>query len=111
MRILVIGAGGVGSAFIPTALRRSFFEHIVVADYDAARAERVVARAGNGRFSAARVDASDARAIEALCREGRISHQKARLKARKPMITTRKVRIPECAARKSLVGPVVIDPP
>jgi len=44
MRILVIGAGGVGSAFVPTALRRSFFEHIVVADYDVGRAEAAVAR-------------------------------------------------------------------
>ena len=28
MRILVIGAGGVGSAVVPTALRRDFFEHL-----------------------------------------------------------------------------------
>ena len=35
MRILVIGAGGVGSAVVPIAARRSFFERMVVADYDA----------------------------------------------------------------------------
>jgi len=57
MRILVIGAGGVGSAFIPTALRRSFFEHIVVADHDVGRAEAAVVRAADPRVSAARVDA------------------------------------------------------
>ena len=60
MRILVIGAGGVGSAVVPIAARRSFFEHMVVADYDAARADRVVAAIADPRFSAARVDASDA---------------------------------------------------
>ena len=40
MRILVIGAGGVGSAVVPIAVRRDFFERLVVADYDPARAER-----------------------------------------------------------------------
>jgi len=74
MRILVIGAGGVGSAFVPTALRRSFFEHIVVADYDARRAEAVVARAADTRVSAARVDASSADEVAALIREHRATH-------------------------------------
>ena len=44
MRILVIGAGGVGSAVVPIAVRRDFFEQMVVADYDIGRAERAVAR-------------------------------------------------------------------
>jgi saccharopine dehydrogenase (NAD+, L-lysine-forming) len=48
MRILVIGAGGVGSAVAPIAARRSFFEHMVIADYDAARADRVVAAVQRG---------------------------------------------------------------
>jgi len=74
MRILVIGAGGVGSAFVPTALRRSFFEHIVVADYDVRRAEAVVARAADPRVSAARMDASSANEVAALIREHRITH-------------------------------------
>ncbi len=74
MRILVVGAGGVGSAVAPIAARRSFFELMVMADYDLARAERVVARLADPRFVAARVDASDAGAVEALCREHRISH-------------------------------------
>ena len=43
MRILVIGAGGVGDAFARIAARREFFEALVVADYDLARAERTVA--------------------------------------------------------------------
>jgi saccharopine dehydrogenase-like NADP-dependent oxidoreductase len=74
MRILVLGAGGVGGSVVPIAARRSFFEHIVVADYDRSRAERVVARAGDARFSAARIDASDAGAVAELCRAERISH-------------------------------------
>jgi saccharopine dehydrogenase-like NADP-dependent oxidoreductase len=74
MRILLLGAGGVGGAVVPIAARRSFFEHMVVADYDLARAERVAARAADGRFSAVRVDASDAAAVEALCRAERITH-------------------------------------
>jgi saccharopine dehydrogenase (NAD+, L-lysine-forming) len=68
MRILVVGAGGVGSALAPIAARRDFFEHIVFADHDEARARRVVDRYGDGRFSAARVDASDAAAVADLAR-------------------------------------------
>jgi hypothetical protein len=30
MKILVLGAGGVGSAFAPVAARRDFFEHVVL---------------------------------------------------------------------------------
>jgi saccharopine dehydrogenase (NAD+, L-lysine-forming) len=74
MRILVIGAGGVGSAFVPIALRRSFFEHIVVADFDAHRAEAVVTRAGDPRVSADHVDASNANTVARLIREHRITH-------------------------------------
>lgn len=74
MRILVIGAGGVGSAFIPTALRRDFFEHIVIADYDIRRADAAVARAADQRVSSAQVDASQAESVAALIREHRITH-------------------------------------
>ena len=42
MRVLVVGAGGVGGAVAPIAARRYFFERMVVADYDKARAETVV---------------------------------------------------------------------
>jgi saccharopine dehydrogenase-like NADP-dependent oxidoreductase len=69
MRVLVIGAGGVGSAVAPIAARRDVFEHVVFADHDVSRAERVVERYGDhGRFSAARVDASDAAAVADLAR-------------------------------------------
>ena len=43
MRILLVGSGGVGDAFARIAARRTFFEAVVVADYDLARAERTVA--------------------------------------------------------------------
>ncbi|WP_030485402.1 saccharopine dehydrogenase C-terminal domain-containing protein [Nocardioides aequoreus] len=74
MRILLVGAGGVGSAFTAIAARRDFFERCVVADYDAARAERAVAAVGDERFVAAQVDASSAEAVEALVREHGATH-------------------------------------
>ncbi|MFG1737239.1 saccharopine dehydrogenase C-terminal domain-containing protein [Micromonospora chalcea] len=73
MRILLVGAGGVGSAAVSIAARRTFFELMVVADHDPARAARAVAGHGD-RFAAATVDASSADAVAALCREHRITH-------------------------------------
>jgi saccharopine dehydrogenase-like NADP-dependent oxidoreductase len=72
MRILLVGAGGVGGAFAAIAARRDFYDAIVVADHDGAKAER--AAAADARFSAARIDASDAAAVERLCREHAITH-------------------------------------
>ena len=77
MRILVVGAGGVGTAAVAIAARRDFFEHLVVADYDPARVEHALAQvAGDERFSGARVDASSVDSIgiaggvtEAACRK------------------------------------------
>jgi saccharopine dehydrogenase (NAD+, L-lysine-forming) len=75
MRILVIGAGGVGSSVVPIAVRRDFFERLVVADYDLGRAERAVGRfEGDARLEAAQVDASRPEAVAALCREHDITH-------------------------------------
>jgi saccharopine dehydrogenase (NAD+, L-lysine-forming) len=75
MRVLVVGAGGVGSAAIGIAARRDFFEAMVVADYDVRRAERAVAaHHDDPRFVAAQVDASSADAVAALCREHRVTH-------------------------------------
>ena len=74
VRILLVGAGGVGAAATRIAGRRDFFEAFLVADYDADRASKVVARVGDDRFVAARVDASSAEAVAALCREHRITH-------------------------------------
>src|SRR5215467_10134449 len=74
MRILMVGAGGVGSAAAAIAARRDFFDTCVVADYDFDRARRAVAITGDGRFSAAQVDAASAQAVMGLCREHRITH-------------------------------------
>ncbi|HJR39977.1 MAG TPA: saccharopine dehydrogenase C-terminal domain-containing protein [Nocardioidaceae bacterium] len=72
MRILLIGAGGVGAAFAAIAARRDFYEQIVIADYDEARAEK--AASADGRFVAAQVDASSADSVAALAREHRATH-------------------------------------
>jgi saccharopine dehydrogenase-like NADP-dependent oxidoreductase len=69
MRILLVGAGGVGTAAARIAARRSFFEALVVADYDAGRAQRVAAF--DDRFLAAQVDASNPSAVEELIRAHR----------------------------------------
>ncbi|MER5200933.1 saccharopine dehydrogenase NADP-binding domain-containing protein, partial [Streptomyces sp. NPDC002884] len=42
MRVLLVGAGGVGTAITRIAARRPFFEALVVADYDPARATAAV---------------------------------------------------------------------
>jgi len=79
MRIVLLGSGGVGDAFARIAARRSFFEGLVVADYDLSRAEATVKAVreqnpGDFRFVAAQVDASDADAVAALVREHRATH-------------------------------------
>ena len=71
MRILVIGTGGVGSAFAAIARRRSFFDHCALADYDPARPTAVVAGLDDGRFGAHAVDASSRDAVVELIRETR----------------------------------------
>ena len=65
MRVLVVGAGGVGTAVARTAAKWGLFERMVVADATLERAERAVAGAGD-RFAARRVDASDERQLAEL---------------------------------------------
>ena len=71
MRVLVIGAGGVGAAAATVAARRDFFERMVLADVDQARARAAADRTGDPRFAAAAVDASDPAAIAQLARAER----------------------------------------
>jgi saccharopine dehydrogenase-like NADP-dependent oxidoreductase len=72
MRVLVVGAGGVGSAFAPIVARRDFYEHIVFADLAEDKARAVVDRYDpGGRFSSAKVDATDATQIADLARAQR----------------------------------------
>jgi saccharopine dehydrogenase-like NADP-dependent oxidoreductase len=66
VRVLILGAGGVGSAAARIIARRGFAERVVVADYDLARAEGAVAAVADERFAAARVDASDQDAVQTL---------------------------------------------
>jgi saccharopine dehydrogenase-like NADP-dependent oxidoreductase len=61
MRILVVGAGGVGTAIARIAARRPFAD-LVIADYDESRAQR----AAGDRFTAVRLDARDTAATAAL---------------------------------------------
>ncbi|MFZ0325428.1 MAG: saccharopine dehydrogenase C-terminal domain-containing protein [Actinomycetes bacterium] len=74
MRVLLIGAGGVGSAVVPIAARRGYFECMVVADYQRERADRAVGQVDDGRFVAAQVDASNAEAVAGLVRDHQITH-------------------------------------
>ncbi|MEV6303495.1 saccharopine dehydrogenase C-terminal domain-containing protein [Actinoplanes sp. NPDC051861] len=66
MRILLVGAGGVGTAIARIAARRPFFDEMVVADYDLARASAAVC---DPRMRAVRIDANDRRAVAALLRD------------------------------------------
>ena len=68
MRILVLGAGGVGAATAAIARRRDFFERMVLADLVESRSRAAVERLGDRRMAAAQVDASDRAAIAALAR-------------------------------------------
>jgi saccharopine dehydrogenase (NAD+, L-lysine forming) len=63
MRILLVGAGGVGTAFARIAARRPFAE-LVIADYDLARAQH--AAAAKDSYQAVQLDARDQGAIEDL---------------------------------------------
>ena len=80
MRILLVGAGGVGDAIAKIAARRSFFELLVVSDYDVSRAERTIAwiesrhGAQNGRFQAERIDASDPDSVAEVARRHGVTH-------------------------------------
>ncbi len=66
MRILLVGAGGVGGAFAQIAARRPFAE-LIIADYDLSRAQR--AAAAKDSYQAVQLDARDEQATAALLRE------------------------------------------
>jgi saccharopine dehydrogenase (NAD+, L-lysine forming) len=72
MRVLMVGAGAVGTAAARIAARREFFERWVIADHDLDRAR--AARPDDPRFCSSTVDASSTGAITALCRAERITH-------------------------------------
>ena len=66
MRILLVGAGGVGTAFARIAARRPFAE-LVIADYDLGRAQ--YAAAARDSFTAVQLDARDEQATVGLLTE------------------------------------------
>jgi saccharopine dehydrogenase-like NADP-dependent oxidoreductase len=80
MRILLVGAGGVGNAIAKIAARRTFFETMVVCDYDLARAEATIAwieakhGAQGSRFVAAKIDASDPDNVTAVAQAHNVTH-------------------------------------
>ena len=71
MRVLVVGAGGVGSAFTAIASTRAAYEHITVADIDLERAEAATETAQDnvgGRIVPAFIDASSEESVAELAR-------------------------------------------
>ncbi|CAN5553165.1 saccharopine dehydrogenase NADP-binding domain-containing protein [soil metagenome] len=68
VRVLVVGAGGVGSAVAAVTARRDFVTAMTVTDLDPERAERAVGRLDE-RFSAAPLDASDVAAVNQAAKE------------------------------------------
>ncbi len=71
MRVLVVGSGGVGSAFVAIASKRPAFAHITVADIDLSKAEAAVGTATDtegGRVLAATIDASSEESVAELAR-------------------------------------------
>lgn len=72
MRILLVGAGGVGNALAKLLATRNFYETVVVSDYDVSRAEGVIAWVTErypetaSRFVAEQVDASQGAHVTAL---------------------------------------------
>jgi saccharopine dehydrogenase-like NADP-dependent oxidoreductase len=80
MRILLVGAGGVGNSIAKIAAERDFFDLMIVSDYDIARAEATIAwiEAKHGkqssRFVAAKIDASDPDSVAAVAKEHNATH-------------------------------------
>jgi saccharopine dehydrogenase (NAD+, L-lysine forming) len=66
MRVLLVGAGGVGTAFARIAARRPFVD-LVVADYDLSRAQQ--AAAAKDSYVAVQLDARDEGATSGLLTE------------------------------------------
>jgi saccharopine dehydrogenase-like NADP-dependent oxidoreductase len=71
MKALVIGAGGVGSAIANIASRRPFINQMVIADRNLSRAEAVITKVKDSRFSAAEVNAAELEDIRALIRKAK----------------------------------------
>ena len=71
MRVLLVGAGGVGAAIAKGVAESDVLEHVTVTDLDGARAQACVDRLDDPRFAAHALDASDANAIAESARAAR----------------------------------------
>jgi len=75
MKILIIGAGGVGNALAKLLATRSFYDTVVVSDYDLSRAHSVLEWVGThhpaarSKFVADQVDASSSELVSALAKK------------------------------------------
>ncbi len=74
MRVLAIGAGGVGTAAALISRRRDYFESWLIADYDVARVNSLIQRVADPRYSGEQVDASNVDAIAEIIRANEITH-------------------------------------
>jgi len=80
VRILLIGAGGVGDAIVKISADRNFFEKLIVSDYDIQRAEKSVEWVNQhspeaaDKFQTAQIDASDSDQVAALAQEVGATH-------------------------------------
>ncbi|MDP9093788.1 MAG: saccharopine dehydrogenase NADP-binding domain-containing protein [Actinomycetota bacterium] len=72
MRLLILGAGGVGSAAVRIAVRRRFLTAVFVADHDLGRAQAAVGAVDDPRVSAVALDASDQQAIEQVIERAQV---------------------------------------
>jgi saccharopine dehydrogenase-like NADP-dependent oxidoreductase len=67
MRVLLVGAGGVGEAIAVVAQCRPWLEHMVLADYNLARAREVQSKLGDAaKFPVEQVDASQRQSVRDL---------------------------------------------
>ncbi len=73
MRVLLVGAGGVGEAIVSIATKNDpdarWLERLIVCDYNVKRAERVVEESSDARLTAEKIDASEKAQIIALAKK------------------------------------------
>jgi saccharopine dehydrogenase (NAD+, L-lysine-forming) len=73
MRVLLVGVGTVGEAIARMASQRDWCEQMVLADYDAERAEVLQRELGDAsRFPVERIDAGDSSAVAELAKRHRV---------------------------------------
>ena len=72
MRVLVVGAGGVGAAIARAAAETEVLERVVVTDLDLRRASAAVEQCADARFAAQALDASNTAAITELAHNERV---------------------------------------